>query len=179
MSTTSSRLEELRKYRFKNGSAAPKSEHNGDAATTNGNVDDASSKMKMATGRKRIRVMSASDSSGDEAGATRHPSKIPNNTQNGSPVKLTIAQREQRLVELKRQFASVDATALQDELLRTEWDVPKAVENMKQKKINPTIITTNTNTNAVQNGHHVSHASHASHSIAPYTVTQHKVNRWL
>lgn len=177
MSTTSSRLDELRKYRFKNGSAAPNSEHNGEAATTNGTADDTSSKMKMATGRKRIRVMSASDSSGDEAGATRHPSKIPNNTQNGSPVKLTIAQREQRLVELKRQFVSVDATVLQDELLRTDWDVAKAVENLKQKKINQTSPTTTTN--AAQNGHHVSHASHASHSIAQYTVTQHKVNRWL
>lgn len=167
MSTTSSRLDELRKYRFKNGTAAPKID-NGESVTTNGSVDNTASKMKMATGRKRIRVISVSDSSGEDDGIARHPSKIPNTAQKDSPAKLTIGQREQRLVEIQDQFPSVDTMILQDELARTEWDVAKAVEIMKQKKVNQS--------NGVHNGHHSSHdvshhVSHVSHASA-----QHKVN---
>lgn len=166
MSTTSSRLDELRKYRFQNvKKMAPNDGHNGETATTNGAVDEiAATKMKVAMGRKRIRVISHSDSSGDEDGVGRQASKIAKDIQNGSPAKLTVSQREQRLVELKTQFPSVDATVLQDELARTDWDVAKAVERMKQNKPNQI--------NAVQNGHHVSHASHTSH-----TMPMHKVNR--
>lgn len=170
MSATGSRLDELRKYRFKNGTTTPKSEQNGEAvtATANGSVDDNTSKMKMATGRKRIRVISLSDSSGEDDGITsRNPSKIPNTVQNVSPVKLTIAEREQRLIELKAQFKSVDAMLLQNELLRVDWDVAKAVAAMNQKKLNQN--------NAVQNGHHYSHTSHASNSS---TTSHHKVT-WL
>lgn len=165
MSTTGSCLDELRKFRFKNGTAASKSEHNGELASTNGSVDNNASKTK----RKRIRVISVSDSSGDEDGAVRHPSKVPNNAQNGTPTKLSIAQREQCLIELKGQFASTDTMILQDELVRVDWDVAKAVEKLKERKMIPNHV--------VQNGHHVSHTSHASNS--GYTVSQHKVHRIL
>lgn len=167
MSTTGSCLDELRKFRFKNGTAASKTEHNGELAPTNGSVDNNAGKMKMATGRKRIRVISVSDSSGDEDGGARHPSKVPNHAQNGMPAKLSVAQREQRLVELKGQFTSVDTMILQDELARVDWDVAKAVEILKQRKMIPN--------HALQNGHHVSHTSHASNSG---TVSQHKVHRF-
>lgn len=166
MSTTSSRLDELRKYRFKNDTTTPKTEHSGEsAATANGSVDDNASKTKIGTVRKRIRVISLSDSSGEDDGTVKHPSKKLNAVQNGSPVKLTISEREQRLIELKAQLNSVDATILQDELVRVDWDVSRAVAEIKQKKLNQN--------NAVQNGHHYSHTSHGSNTT---TTSHHKVN---
>lgn len=163
MSATGSRLDELRKYRFKNGVASPpKDEQKGESATTNGSVNV---KTKTATVRKRIRVISLSDSSGDEDGVARHASKMPNNTQNSTPAKLTVAQREQRLVELKDQFTSVDTTILQSVLAANEWDVAKSVEIVKQKKTIPN--------STVQNGHYTSYTSHASNST---TMSERKVN---
>lgn len=176
MSTTESRLDELRKYRMKNCTTALKNEPNGESTTTNGSVNGSASKMKMATGRKRIRVISVSDSSGDEDSGKRHPSKIPNHIQNGSPAKPIVAQREQRLADLKHQFPSVDTMILQNELVRVEWDLAKAIETMKHKDYKPTAnkLIPHKPIAGQQNGHHSSHASHSSNSSAP---SHHKVRR--
>lgn len=191
MSTTESRLNELRKYRFKNGAAA-KNEQQKDAqstataTTTNGSVEDNASKIKMAAGRKRIRAISDSSDDGegiarhriknpnnqngvpviptnssDEAdGVVRHGNKVPNK-HSGSPEMLSVEQREQRLYELKVIYASTDTMLLQDELVRAKWNVNKAVDMLKLKKMNPET--------AVQNFQQSSHTSRSS-------ATPHKVN---
>lgn len=172
MSAAGSRLDELRKYRFKNGTSPSKSETNGESTTaTNGDA-------QTAPVRKRIRVISLSDSSGDENGVRKHPkvSDIP--TQNGSPPPppITLQDRSDRLAELKRQFPSVDTMTLQEELLRTDWTLSKAAENMKQKQI--------LSNNTAANGHHSSQNSkqtfsgNASGTVTKHTAShQHKVNQ--
>ena len=127
----SSSLSELRNFRLNKANAS-----------TNG----ASSSSKLASGRKRIRVIS--DSSDDEQAKKLASPQKP--TQNGTTaVELTTKDKEERF-HIFREIVvqKVDSLILQDFLVRNDWDVQKAYDAMQDdpkykdsgKHSSPTII---------------------------------------
>ncbi|XP_050076976.1 SWI/SNF-related matrix-associated actin-dependent regulator of chromatin subfamily A containing DEAD/H box 1 homolog [Anopheles maculipalpis] len=110
----------------------------------NGNADD--SKLSLIPGRKRIQMMGDSDSESEASATPIKPVQIPvvgavkENETSTAPAALTIKERELRLQSVRRACMEVDAMLLQTALLANDWDVDKAIEELKKSSVKRKII---------------------------------------
>ncbi|XP_052894273.1 SWI/SNF-related matrix-associated actin-dependent regulator of chromatin subfamily A containing DEAD/H box 1 homolog isoform X2 [Anopheles moucheti] len=95
------------------------------------------SKLSLIPGRKRIQMMGDSDSESDVSSPIK-PVPIPmvgavkDNGSATSPATLTVKEKELRLQSVRRACMEVDAMLLQTALMSHEWDVNKAIEELKK-----------------------------------------------
>lgn len=113
-----SRFEELRNYRI-NGLCNSKSK------------SESPSKLKVSAGRKRIRVASDSSEDGEPSGQS---ASQPHQNGGAERPALSIYEREERLMKLRRMFPSRDLMKVQDELTRSDWNVEKAADRLKASR---------------------------------------------
>uniref|UniRef100_A0A182Q7M2 SWI/SNF-related matrix-associated actin-dependent regulator of chromatin subfamily A containing DEAD/H box 1 homolog n=1 Tax=Anopheles farauti TaxID=69004 RepID=A0A182Q7M2_9DIPT len=112
----------------------------------NGN-DTADSKLSLIPGRKRIQMMGDSDSEGDASTTPIKPIPIPvvgavkeNGAAPPASETLTIKEKELRLQTVRRACMEIDAMLLQTALVSNDWDVDKAIEELKKTAVKRKII---------------------------------------
>lgn len=119
---SSSLVNDLRKYRFKN------SKQTNDISSSHSSVVNSSDKLivkdAMAAGRKRIRAIS--DSSDECSNDAKTGAATTNGEANGTT--LSVAEKERRLVYLKRQYENIETMKLQDALFIANWNVDEAIK---------------------------------------------------
>uniref|UniRef100_A0A182XGX4 SWI/SNF-related matrix-associated actin-dependent regulator of chromatin subfamily A containing DEAD/H box 1 homolog n=1 Tax=Anopheles quadriannulatus TaxID=34691 RepID=A0A182XGX4_ANOQN len=115
----------------------------------NGNADGneaGDGKLSLIPGRKRIQMMGDSDSESDASTTPIKPVPIPvvgavkENGATKSPAALTIKEKELRLQMVRQACMEVDAMLLQSSLVSNEWDVDKAIEELKKTAVKRKII---------------------------------------
>uniref|UniRef100_A0A182NP32 SWI/SNF-related matrix-associated actin-dependent regulator of chromatin subfamily A containing DEAD/H box 1 homolog n=1 Tax=Anopheles dirus TaxID=7168 RepID=A0A182NP32_9DIPT len=109
--------------------------------------DAADSKLSLIPGRKRIQMMGDSDSEGDASATPIKPVPIPvvgavkeNGAASHAGETLTVKEKELRLQSVRRACMEIDAMLLQTALVANEWDVDKAIEELKKTAVKRKII---------------------------------------
>uniref|UniRef100_A0A182MBE9 SWI/SNF-related matrix-associated actin-dependent regulator of chromatin subfamily A containing DEAD/H box 1 homolog n=1 Tax=Anopheles culicifacies TaxID=139723 RepID=A0A182MBE9_9DIPT len=108
--------------------------------------ESADSKLSLIPGRRRIQMMGDSDSEGDGSSTPIKPVPIPvvgavkENGATTSPTTLTVKEKELRLQRVRRACMEIDAMLLQTALMSNEWDVDKAIEELKKSAVKRKII---------------------------------------
>uniref|UniRef100_A0A182PJL1 SWI/SNF-related matrix-associated actin-dependent regulator of chromatin subfamily A containing DEAD/H box 1 homolog n=1 Tax=Anopheles epiroticus TaxID=199890 RepID=A0A182PJL1_9DIPT len=103
--------------------------------------DTGDTKLSLIPGRKRIQMMGDSDSEGDASTTPIKQVPIPvvgalkENDAATSPPVLSIKEKELRLQIVRRACMDVDAMLLQSALVTNEWDVDKAIEELKKTAV--------------------------------------------
>ncbi|XP_049301580.1 SWI/SNF-related matrix-associated actin-dependent regulator of chromatin subfamily A containing DEAD/H box 1 homolog isoform X1 [Anopheles funestus] len=106
----------------------------------------ADSKLSLIPGRKRIQMMGDSDSESDTSSIPIKPVPIPvvgavkDNGTTTSAAALTVKEKELRLQTVRRACMEIDAMLLQTALMSNEWDVDKAIAELKKSAFKRKII---------------------------------------
>uniref|UniRef100_A0A182JVJ0 SWI/SNF-related matrix-associated actin-dependent regulator of chromatin subfamily A containing DEAD/H box 1 homolog n=1 Tax=Anopheles christyi TaxID=43041 RepID=A0A182JVJ0_9DIPT len=112
--------------------------------------EEQDTKLSLIPGRKRIQMMGDSDSEGDTSSTPIKPVPIPvvgavkENGTTTSPAALTIKEKELRLQTVRKACMEVDAMLLQSALVSNEWDVDKAIAELKKIAVKRKIIVSPT-----------------------------------
>ncbi|XP_049534531.1 SWI/SNF-related matrix-associated actin-dependent regulator of chromatin subfamily A containing DEAD/H box 1 homolog [Anopheles darlingi] len=110
----------------------------------NGNGTPTDGKLSLLPGRKRIQMMGDSDSEGDNSSASPKKS-VPSGPviTNGSctpPAKvLSVSEKSERLREVSTRYSTVEILDVQSALVANDWDVEKAIQQLKAAGIKPKI----------------------------------------